>query len=800
MRLNRHILLVLGAMLAFSFMALFTRQANIPFLTIAAWRSLLVAAAFAAWTVAASPRRWRALRPEPTTLRHGLLYGLALALASSTFVGGYAFTTVANTIFLHNLAPLAAFPLAWWLFGERPAANAVTGAALAIAGVALLSGVSLFNLGHFTHPRFVLGDFLALVSAMGYAAVLVATRAARQAGTPIVQTLYVAWATAAAALLSLALVSGQLTISAADLFWVLLLAVLCTNLPFYLLNLGMRQVSAGMASVLSMSEVLFASLLGWLVFSEIPAPLAWFGGALVLVGVLYALSVQSGASARQQPGGARLPSESCITLRWMRLLPWLALLNVGALAVMLYGQETGALLVWIAVTAMLRLFPVPALSTLGSRRFGLLRWAWVLGPLLLLLLLYQRGGWGSPETSLAIMVPALLAPLLDRLLQNREQESERDWNLLPGVAALCLVLSQVFHWMGHWGGAVLLVLSAAVLVATAWGMIADALAKALPLPGPSETSASRRLEYLLRRLGRPVPLLVLLGLLYLLGGVRSVPMGGVAIVERLGAPLPLLEEPGLLIRLPPPWERVTTVDSSSIKRVELVDPDTPLLCGDHSLVAMQAVLHYRVADAFEYTYNTADPPAELRSLGRAAVVETVGHISQDTILTDGRRQVEESVRQYTQQAVDQVGLGAEILDVHLGSVAVPAQVLASFLDVISAEEEKRTSINLAEAYAAQVLPRAYGESVARTRKAEADAFRLLARSQGYNARLRAQRQGGIESLATTRYRIEMEHLEQSLSGQALVLAPAHRRLWLGTEPMFGHDSTDTVSAADNTKE
>ena len=69
----------------------------------------------------------------------------------------------ANTIFLHNLAPVFVFPLAWWLFQERAGSAAVTGAVIALFGVALLSGVSLFQVSHFASSRFLLGDFLAFV-------------------------------------------------------------------------------------------------------------------------------------------------------------------------------------------------------------------------------------------------------------------------------------------------------------------------------------------------------------------------------------------------------------------------------------------------------------------------------------------------------------------------------------------------------------------------------------------------------------------------------------------------------------
>ena len=156
---SKPVLLAIAAFFAFGLMPIFTREAQANILAIAAWRAILVAAIFGVWTMIAEGGP-KALWPDKTTAKLGTWYGLALALASSTFVGGYALTTVANTIFLHNLAPVVAFPLAWWLYKERLSASAITGAAVAVPGVGMLSGVSLFQVSNYASSRFLLGDFL----------------------------------------------------------------------------------------------------------------------------------------------------------------------------------------------------------------------------------------------------------------------------------------------------------------------------------------------------------------------------------------------------------------------------------------------------------------------------------------------------------------------------------------------------------------------------------------------------------------------------------------------------------------
>ncbi len=795
MRVSRHHALVLGAMFLFSLMALFTRRADAPFLTIAAWRAVLVALVFGGWTVATAPERFAALKPDRPTLRWGIVYGLLLALASSTFVGGYAFTTVANTIFLHNLAPLAAFPLAWWLFQEKPSASSLTGAAVAILGVALLSGVSLFNFSHFSHPRFLAGDGLALVSAAGYAGVLVVTRATRREGTPILATLFVAWAVAAVVLVGLALFTGSLAISASGLLWVLGLAVLCTNLPFWLLNLGMREVGAGMAAVLSVSEVVFATILGWMFFGELLSPIGWLGGLLAVIGVLYAMLSRDTVPGEPEDQQPEPLSASCRALRGGRLLVWLGLLNAGALLALLGGVQAGMLLAWIAVLGMLRCAQPLLPGLAGGLATSLGRWGTVAVGLGLLTALALRGGWDATTGSWIAMGLAGVAWGLDLLLARREPSDERDpAPVLHGALAFVL-LGQILAVMEHGGARLLLVIAAAAAAAGAWGLMLDAYGGHLPGATSPDRGMGGRMDRVVAALLRPRRMGALLVVVFLLGGLHAVPPGSRAIVERLGAPLDDPAEPGLLVRLPPPLERITVVDVDTVRRVALVASDSPLLCGDHAMVAVDAVVHYRVSDPVAFAYHTDDPQAALVQLGRAALVRDVGHQSQDVVLAPGRAELEQRVRGAVQAAADRVDLGVLVLEVHLASVQVPAAVAASYLDVISADEEKRTIVNEAEAYAARVLPMAFGEATARVLAAEGEALRSAARTEGRVARMRALEQGDRIHPKSTRYRLYAEAVERALDQQPLVLAPAGRRVWLtdgdgAPQPLVGHAVQD----------
>jgi membrane protease subunit HflK len=113
---------------------------------------------------------------------------------------------------------------------------------------------------------------------------------------------------------------------------------------------------------------------------------------------------------------------------------------------------------------------------------------------------------------------------------------------------------------------------------------------------------------------------------------------------------------------------------------------------------------------------------------------------------------------------------------------VPATVMDAFLDVISADEERSTAINRAEAYAAAVIPEALGEAAATHQRALGEADLIAAEAAGWSAVFTAISDGGAAAPALTRHRLREEALVESLSEQPLVLIPSTMSLWLGDSP------------------
>jgi regulator of protease activity HflC (stomatin/prohibitin superfamily) len=113
--------------------------------------------------------------------------------------------------------------------------------------------------------------------------------------------------------------------------------------------------------------------------------------------------------------------------------------------------------------------------------------------------------------------------------------------------------------------------------------------------------------------------------------------------------------------------------------------------------------------------------------------------------------------------------------------------MASFLDVITANEERLTRINLAEAYEASLLPKTRGSALERIAEAEGEAAQIDATSTGYREWFMSISQNGRRSPRLTAVRIAAETMEAQLSKTRLIAAPANVRVWLGSKGHWPRD-------------
>ncbi len=213
---------------------------------------------------------------------------LALLVAGLFFAGDLAlwhwsirFTSVANATLLANFAPVFVTLAAFVLFGERFSPAFLAGMAVALAGACLLMGGSV-SIG-LTH---LFGDALGLATAVFYAGYILSVgRLRARFSTATIM----AWSgtVTAAALLPIALLSGESLVAATLEGWAVLLALALFSHAGgqSLIAHALAHLPAAFSSVSLLLQPAVAAILAWILLAEPLSLGQGFGGAVILVGI-----------------------------------------------------------------------------------------------------------------------------------------------------------------------------------------------------------------------------------------------------------------------------------------------------------------------------------------------------------------------------------------------------------------------------------------------------------------------------------------------------------------------------------
>lgn len=229
-------------------------------------------------------RMWRMKRRDALLM---LLMGVMQALFQFGYLAAIpeCGVTVATLVAL-CVAPVIVVLYAALFMRERITVKIVLALLCALAGTVLLTGEPT---GHETSGNLLLGVFLALVSAAGYAGVILAGRTLSSRCHPL-QINTISFGMGAILLLAGAL-STHLMLSYSMSGWllVLYLGFIPTALAYMLFQSGLRSTSATLTSILTLCEPLTATILAWLLFGERLNVLGILG-ALLLFGTLLLLA------------------------------------------------------------------------------------------------------------------------------------------------------------------------------------------------------------------------------------------------------------------------------------------------------------------------------------------------------------------------------------------------------------------------------------------------------------------------------------------------------------------------------
>ncbi len=202
---------------------------------------------------------------------HGVAYAVVFTMTNIVFVISIENTNVANTLIMIALAPMLSAIISFIFLNENP--DQKTWVAITITTLAVIYiFYDALDAGDF------LGNFLGLVAAMGLAIGANIIRSAKKISL-VPSAMLGKLMVAVIALLF----ADQLALEDNDLIIVPLMCIMCVAIPFVLVTLAPRYITAAEVNLFFLLETILGPVWVWLVIKEQPSIETIIGGVVIIV-------------------------------------------------------------------------------------------------------------------------------------------------------------------------------------------------------------------------------------------------------------------------------------------------------------------------------------------------------------------------------------------------------------------------------------------------------------------------------------------------------------------------------------
>ena len=209
--------------------------------------------------------------------------------------------------------------------------------------------------------------------------------------------------------------------------------------------------------------------------------------------------------------------------------------------------------------------------------------------------------------------------------------------------------------------------------------------------------------------------------------------------------------------------------SSNTNAERKVIEESLMLSGDQNIADVGFTVLYKIKDAGNFLFKLRNPETTVKDMSESVMREIVGQRDLQFLLTQGRQEVEQDVRNLLQEILDSYESGVLIQSIQLQSIDPPDQVIDSFDEVQRAKQDKERLVNEANSYLNKIVPNARGEAAKLIEEARAYKEQVVKQAEGvaqnfidvYNSYKTAKK--------VTKRRIYLETLREVLDGDNKII-------------------------------
>lgn len=180
---------------------------------------------------------------------------------------------------------------------------------------------------------------------------------------------------------------------------------------------------------------------------------------------------------------------------------------------------------------------------------------------------------------------------------------------------------------------------------------------------------------------------------------------------------------GMHFKLPFGIQKAHKVDVNVYRKIELgyrstgdgastvVEKESKMITGDYNIVNVDFFIEYKVSNPVKFLFSSKDPEQILKNLVQSQIRNVVGSYKVDRVLTDGKSEIQQKVKDMTSEILTEYDIGLILTDVKIQDSEPPtASVIEAFKNVETAKQKAETLINEARAYQNQKLPEAQAQA------------------------------------------------------------------------------------------
>jgi len=172
--------------------------------------------------------------------------------------------------------------------------------------------------------------------------------------------------------------------------------------------------------------------------------------------------------------------------------------------------------------------------------------------------------------------------------------------------------------------------------------------------------------------------------------------------------------PGVGLTLPSPIDRVKKIDVENIQVVDLgsASSEDLMLTGDQNLIDIAYSVRWNIRTPELYLFQLAEPDETIRQVAESAMRAVISHVTLNDAMGDKRAEIEQQVQENMQRILDAYHSGIQSQGIAIKQADPPDAVNDAFKEVTAAQQDAKSYINQARAYALQLTAQAQGEATA----------------------------------------------------------------------------------------